>query len=262
MNIPQVSKGQIKYLQTLKLKKYRQKYGCFVAEGRKVVDEIIRDNHLKINSLYGLSSWIEAHQQLLNDRMIPYFGMESPQLKQVSSFTTPDMVIIECRIPDPQPIKTPRSWLIYLDGLKDPGNLGTILRSADWFGIGDVILSPGSVDCYNAKSVHASMGSLGRLGVHYLEFGTLRSQFPHLPIVLADAAGRPCNELDLQPPGILVIGSESHGISGDIRRFDHHRLAIPKHPESRVESLNAAMATIALLALLNYNNFVRAASSS
>lgn len=256
MDYPQTSKGQIRFLQTLKLKKYRQRYGCFIVEGRKVVEEILQDNLLKINSLYGLQGWLEVNGRLVEEKNIPYFILSPQHLKQVSSFSTPDLVLAECAIPDFQPPIDSGNWLLYLDSLADPGNLGTILRSADWFGVQDVILSPGSVDSYNPKCVQASMGSIGRIRIHYLEFGVLRSLFPAMPVFLAHTEGIPCQNLNIPRPGILVIGSESHGISEGIKAFDHTRITIQKHPQSRVESLNAAMAATALLTLLSdYSNF-------
>ncbi|MBK8504477.1 MAG: hypothetical protein IPL46_21090 [Saprospiraceae bacterium] len=144
------------------------------------------------------------------------------------------------------------NWILYLDGVSDPGNLGTILRSADWFGVEHVILSHGSVDCFNPKCIQASMGSIGRVTVNYLDFDQLPGLLPEgIPVYLAESAGADVHTLKIDNPSILVIGSESHGVSKAMYRKNVISVAIPRHAQSQAESLNAAMAATALLALLS-----------
>ncbi|MCB0665431.1 MAG: RNA methyltransferase [Saprospiraceae bacterium] len=250
MEVPQVSKGQLRFLQSLKLKKYRQKYGSFLVEGRKAVSEILTDNVLTVKSLYAIAEWIVEQSHLLETKNIPLYQVDPRGLKQISSQKTPDQVVIECQIPEPPLPSLESGWLLFLDGLNDPGNLGTIIRSADWFGVSHIVMTPGTVDCYNPKCIQSSMGSIGRIPLHYLSIQTLKEFLPRHPILLADASGTPVADIDVPDGGILVIGSESHGISNDIYQFEHLAVSLPKAAGSRAESLNAAMAATALLAIL------------
>jgi len=248
MEIREASKNQIKFLQSLKLKKYRQKYGSFILEGRKVVQEVLRDKVLVVRALYAEVDWLSLNESLVRDLDIPVYSCSSKQMQQVSSFKVSDAVLVECAIPEIAEIRD-KGWFLFLDGLSDPGNLGTILRTADWFGVSEVILSKGSVDCYNAKCVQAAMGSIGRIHVSYLSFEELIKQFPQKPIYIAATGG--CHPMKINSQaGILVIGSESHGVSKEVFVQNSQVVAVQQHPDSRVESLNAAIATASLLTIL------------
>lgn len=220
-------------------------------EGRKAVAEVIRDNVLEIKSLYALDIWFENHLHLYMARNIPLYQISEQSIKQVSSLTTPDQVIIECRIPSGDIAEPLSGWILYLDGIADPGNLGTIIRTADWFGIEHVFMAHGTVDCFNPKCVQATMGSIGRIALNYLEFPKLRHLAKDHPIILAAAGGLPVKDLVIERPAIIVIGSESHGITQSILLTAHARLiSIPKANHSKADSLNAAIATAALLSVL------------
>ena len=251
MAAPPVSKNQIKYLQSLKLKKYRQKYDSFIVEGRKVVGEALQGKFLKIKALYATLQWISDPKNKTDTQNIPVYLLSEPLLKKVSSLVTPDQVMAECAIP---PFKAPQAdgtgWIIFLDAISDPGNLGTIIRTADWFGVNQLVLAPGTADCYNPKCVQASMGSVTGMSLAYLNFQALLEYLPQHPIYIATMLGTSAAKLINPQPGILVIGSESHGISEEILQYPHRKISIPKAPSSQAESLNAAMATTALLSLL------------
>jgi TrmH family RNA methyltransferase len=250
MEIPSASKSQIKLLQKLKLKKYRQTHGSFVAEGRKVVAEILADNILVIKSLYATEDWWRSNPEVCKAMSDSCFSLSVDQLSSVSSFSTPDKVLVICKVPEMMLPDDFKGWLLFLDGISDPGNLGTIIRTADWFGISAIVLSPGTVDFLNSKCIQASMGSVGRVNIHYSDFTKIRAKYPSYPVLLADSRGAHPYCTDVRS-GILVIGSESHGVSADIRNQPHCLVGIPKHPHSKAESLNAAIATASLLTLLN-----------
>jgi TrmH family RNA methyltransferase len=250
MEIPSASKSQIKLLQKLKLKKYRQSYGSFVAEGRKVVAEILADNLLVVKSLYATETWWQENLAVWKSKPNCCFLLSSDQLSSISSFRTPDNVIVVCEIPEVVLPDEVTGWLLFLDGISDPGNLGTIIRTADWFGISDVVMSPGTVDFLNSKCIQATMGSIGRIKLHHSDFTKIRAKYPLQPVLLADSRGAPPDSLKVRS-AILVIGSESHGISTEIRDQPHELVGIAKHPFSKAESLNAAIATASLLTLLS-----------
>ena len=216
------------------------------------MEELLRDNLLKINSLYALDSWKHPNDLSLDQKGVVLYGLTETSLKQVSSFATPDEVLAVFEIPPTIEPTYSGKWILYLDGISDPGNLGTILRSAEWFGVQHVILSPGSVDCFNPKCIQASMGSIGRVHIHYLDFNLISEIVPpEFPIYLAETNGVAAQSLKIDHPSILVIGSESHGLSKKRYQKDSISICIPKHPNSKAESLNAAMAATALLALLS-----------
>lgn len=250
MEVPQVSKGQLKYLQSLKLKKYRQKYGSFLVEGRKAVKEILIDNLLIIKSLYALDEWLGQHQDIYKAKNTAIYRVDERGLKSISSQMVPDQVILECEIPAYTPPDPSSGWVLFLDGIRDPGNLGTIIRSADWFGVRHIVMAPGTVDCYNPKCIQSTMGSIARCQLSWYSFAELIGLVPGHTIILADANAKPVTSWSPVSRAILVIGSESHGISPEYYTYPHTAVAIPKAPGSQAESLNAAMACTVLLALL------------
>ena len=189
MEIATASRSQIKLLQKLKLKKYRQKYGSFVVEGRKVVLEIIEDKFLEIKSLYATEEWLLTNRTTVDKLGVEAHLILQKDLKLASSFVTPDGVMAICSTPKPTLPGDLKNWLLYLDGISDPGNLGTIIRTADWFGISEIVLSPGTVDYLNPKCIQASMGSVGRVQVHYIAFDKIRAKYSDCPLLLADSRG-------------------------------------------------------------------------
>ncbi|MCB0686510.1 MAG: RNA methyltransferase [Saprospiraceae bacterium] len=251
MELPQVSKSQIKFLQSLKLKKYRQKYGSFLVEGRKAVDEILKDNGLKIKSLYAVAPWFEKTEPQYLSNIYQQHTISDHILKQISTLTTPDQVIIECEIPTEKAPDSNAGWVLFLDGISDPGNLGTIIRTADWFGINYVCMAPGTVDVFNPKCVQATMASIGRLNFYYGDLKQISEVLIDHPVLIADMSGEPIQKVVSSSPAVVVIGNESHGVSTDIlENPDYRKVAISRAPESRAESLNAAVACAAILSIL------------
>ncbi len=251
MQLQPISKNRIKHLQSLKLKKYRQRLARFTAEGRKVVKEIIIDNNLEVRGLYALDSWAAQNEDFLRDCTFPLYEVTDHELHQISSFKTADQVLIECSIPDSTWPETTDKWMLYLDAVQDPGNLGSILRSADWFGLEVVFLSENCVDPYNPKTIHATMGSVGRIPVIQTTLENLVQHYKEYPVYVADMTGHSIYSLLPIRPGILVVGNETHGVSVKTELLDVQKLTIPRAKGRKTESLNVAMATTALMALLH-----------
>ncbi|NND07652.1 MAG: RNA methyltransferase [Saprospiraceae bacterium] len=243
------SKSKLKFLQSLKLKKYRQKYQTFLVEGRKVILEILKDNNLKIKSLYAENRWIDTHQDILRNLDIHVCAVSAPELKKISSLNNADQVCAEVQMIDAD--QTPLSvdgWLLYLDGISDPGNLGTIIRAADWFGVKAVCFGAGCADLYNPKSLQATMGSFAHVPAVSISAFELHAKADGKVWYLAELEGKPVNSI--VPPasgGIIAIGSESHGITNEVRAIPHIGITIPKRPGAAAESLNAALATAIIL---------------
>ena len=219
-----LSKNDIKKIRSLAIKKYRDEYGLFVAEGRKTIDEL--SQHFEIIAQYHGE---EAHKVSL---------LDTPQ----------DTVAVLKKRTYPLPTLTTscQSLFLALDNIQNPGNLGTIIRLADWFGVDDVICSTDSADIYNPKAVQATMGSMSRVKVHYTDLIQWLSDVPHtIPIYGTFLEGKDIRKATLSSQGIIVMGNEGHGISSEVQTMINHRLFIPPYPNdiNTVESLNVAMAT-------------------
>ena len=232
-----LSKNHLKLITSLSQKKYRQKHNLFVAEGMKVVDEFLQSSfQLEIlfateGSFSYLDSFIEVSEQ---------------ELKKISALKTPNKVLAVFKIPDKETV-IPSGSTLALDSINDPGNLGTIIRLCDWFGIEQLICSKDTVDCYNAKVVQSSMGSLTRMNIIYTD---LLDYFKDssLPIFIADMDGKNVYNSKLPSEAILIMGNEANGVSDKIRAVITDKISIPRFGNSQeTESLNVATATAILL---------------
>ena len=244
-----LSKNNIKWLKTLHLKKYRQKYNNFIAEGDKIVSELLQQPKYVVHQIYALASWIDQNEAILQKSEVKYQAINERELKLISQLKTPNKTLAVVNIPTIIDIdgvgfkKSLKSnWSLFLDGLQDPGNVGTILRIADWFAIPNVLFGPGTVDLYNSKVLQASMGAFLRVKCSSLDYTQLYSLSEEVSICLADMGGQ--NVFDFTPPiaGILAIGNEGQGISNSIREMNPQCLSIIS-PNGGAESLNAAVAT-------------------
>lgn len=247
-----LSKNQIKYIKSLQSKKFRQKYDNFILEGDKIAREILQQGILEIEAFYALPLWLEANRLLLQPHRDSIHAINEPELKSISSLTTPNQVLIVAKIPKPtfEPEKVREHLTLYLDGIQDPGNMGTILRIADWFGLPTVFCSKHCVDVYSPKVVQASMGALLRVKVFEIELPQLQMQLPDQPILGAVLEGEDIFKATLPPAGILVVGNEGNGISEATETLLTHRISIPAPAQSGAESLNAAIATGIIVAVL------------
>lgn len=232
-----LSKNHAKLITSLRQKKYRQKHKMFVVEGIKVVNEFLQSS-FELHLLFSVDT---TYHETAN--VIPITELE---LKKISHLVTPNKVLAVFKIPEASELKS-SGLILALDAINDPGNLGTIIRLCDWFGVEQIVCSTDTVDCYNSKVVQASMGSLTRISMHYLDLATFLKT-TSLPVYIADMKGENVYETSLPKAGILVMGNEANGISEIIKNSSDHTLTIPRFGETQqTESLNVATATAILL---------------
>lgn len=251
-----LSKNNIKYICSLKLKKFRQKYNNFVVEGDKISKEMLLHANVEIENIYALPSWIETNAGLLknhNKKLVPITEIE---LKKITFLTTPNEVLIIARtLPETVDEEVVNHSLsLFLDGIQDPGNLGTIIRTADWFGIKTVFCSEDCVSLYNPKTLQATMGAFLRVKVIPMAFPALVAKFPKLPVFGTDTDGKNIFDAKLEKNGIIVIGSEGQGISPPVLERINFKLTIPPGASGGAESLNAAVAAGIICAVFNNHN--------
>lgn len=240
-----ISNAQIKTIASYKLAKFRNQDEVFVVEGVKMVDELLRSNHT-IEMICATKNWIEEHKKIASQINLNIQEIKTQDLERISSLTTPNQVLAIVKRKESKPIELKSQLVIALDEIKDPGNLGTIVRIADWFGIENIICSENTVDIYNPKAIQATMGSLFRINITYNNLfqylQTLPSSHPIYGTIIE--GGKNLYQENLQQEGIIVIGSESHGISQEIKQLITHPLTIPSFSkEQGPESLNASIAT-------------------
>jgi TrmH family RNA methyltransferase len=233
-----LSKNQIKLIRRLRQKKYRQELGLFVVEGVKGVTEFLNSDY-QLHSLFSI-------EPDFGDSQMDFYPITETELKTISSLKSPNTVLAIFKMP-PAPSAPNSGLIVALDDLRDPGNLGTIIRLCDWYGVRDLVCSEATVDCYNPKVVQASMGSLTRVNVHYLNLTSyLRSQ--PLKVFGAYMEGESVYQMELPTDGIIVLGNEANGISHDLTSVIQHRLSIPQFGSQQdTESLNVANATAIIL---------------
>lgn len=237
-----ISKSKIKLLQSLKQLKFRKLHGKFIAEGSINVSDFLRGS-LVVNEVYGTADWIDNHKDLLQGVMAEV--VTASELQKISALTNPSEVIAVIEkpafnLPD---LAEVNQYILALDDLRDPGNLGTIIRTADWFGIQDIICSEETVDAFNPKVVQATMGSLARVRIHYTSLADYFKTKPaDLKVFGATLTGTSIETISKPEKGILLVGSEAHGISKTLYPFIDQQIRIPSGKNSGAESLNAAVA--------------------
>jgi TrmH family RNA methyltransferase len=247
MEMLKISKNRLKYLQSLKLKKYREKYGSFLIEGRKAAYEAFKSGNVRINAVYGLSSWLSEIEAQIPDYIQSVYSVNLPQLKQISTLKTPDRIMVECGLlPDVFPT-VEEGLILFLDGVQDPGNAGTIIRTADWFGVSMVVLGHKSVDLYNPKTLQATMGSIFRMPCCKSSFLRICEAFPGWTVYASDLLGDPLEKIQISDKSILVVGREGAGVSSEIKSASNHLVKINKSGLSEIDSLNVGVATGILL---------------
>jgi len=236
-----VGKSQLKFIKSLQLKKYRKANGLFVAEGVKLVNELL-ETELEPEGVY------TTQPELLPPGFSSFEIIGKSDLKRMSGLKTPNKVLAVFRIPK-APEAVMEEWTIALDGVKDPGNLGTIIRLCDWFGVRQLLCSEDTVDCYNPKVLQATMGSIARVNIIYTPLEPLLKSSA-LPIYGADMQGENVYGINWPSSGILVMGNEAHGISDEVRGVLEKKVSIPQFGNSTTESLNVATATAVFLSEL------------
>ena len=240
-----LSKNKIKYINSLKIKKYRSVHNQFIAEGNKIVRELISQNY-PVDQIYCTEEWNNSVKNSLNNITI----CTQSELKKISTVTTPQQVIAILNIPqaeiDYDLVST--ELVLMLDNIQDPGNLGTIMRIADWFGIKNIICSGESVDVYNPKVIQASMGAFTRVSVHYTDLTIALSEIKdrhEVPVYGTFLEGENIYNEPLSKNGIIIMGNEGKGISEKLEKFINRKIFIPNYPANAEtsESLNISVAT-------------------
>jgi TrmH family RNA methyltransferase len=241
-----LSKAKIKLINSLKLRKYRWEHKLFLAEGSINVVDFLQSG-IKVEELFGTAGWLEKHAGILGN--IDVTSVNPKEIEKITALKTPSEVLALLAIPQYPEIdlKKTNDLVLMLDDIKDPGNLGTIIRTADWFGIRQIICSPETVDAFNPKVVQASMGSLARVEIHYVELSKILTTKPaDIPVFGAVLDGKALNEIKDTKKGIILVGSEAHGISEKLLPLIDEKLTIPYfqgNSTEKAESLNASIAT-------------------
>ena len=230
-----ISQLEIKHINALKIKKYRVKNSEFIAEGDKIIKELI-DEGLQVVHIYTIrpESFINEHCKAVSDA----------ELNKITALKNHHQSLAVFKIPDHKLSITQDEWILLLDDIQDPGNMGTIIRNCDWFGIKKIICSDGCVDAYNPKVVQASMASVGRIQIVEADLSEVISKH-ELPVYGAVLNGENYYKQDFTKKGFVLIGNEGHGISSDLQQKITFPITIPR--KGKAESLNAAIATALIL---------------
>lgn len=242
-----LSKAQNKYIRSLSLQKYRKEHNVYVVEGDKICREWLASEAL-VQMIVGTEEWIEANKSLIHKHSnASIHTVSEVELATISQLQTPNKVLLIVGHTPQYPELDIKEWCIALDDLQDPGNLGTIIRIADWFGIRHVVCSRDCVEAYNPKVIQAAMGGHLRVTVHSADLQDfLRNT--DIPVLAATLDGENVYSAKKLKAGILVIGNESRGISEDVLKLATHKITIPK--KGGAESLNAGVSAGILCALL------------
>ena len=240
-----VTKNTVKFIQSLKQQKYRNEHQLFVVEGRKMVEELLHSGFV-IDYLLATERYLNEHP-MDNLRLEPVTEI---QMEQMSGQDTPPGILAVARIPS-MDIKAGERLVLALDGIANPGNMGTIIRTAEWFGFKQIVCSKDCVELWNPKVIQATMGSVFRMAVVYTDLARFLEESKNNGKAVYGALLEGENifsKKDRWEDGVIVIGSESHGIRSNILPFITHPITIPRAEGSLTESLNASMAAGIILA--------------
>jgi len=236
-----LSKNKLKYIRSLKDKKYRSKYGVFIAEGNKMVSELLTT--MKCQLLAATREFLIAADTSTAEEVIE---ITESELSQISFLKNPQQAFgIFYQPANDDQVNISGQLILALDGIQDPGNMGTIVRLADWYGIKHIFCSPDTADIYNPKVVQATMGAIARVNIHYIDLGSFLNANKDIPVYGTLLSGMNIYDQEITPNGIIVMGNEGNGIRPDIEKYINRRLLIPNYPPDRKtsESLNVAIAT-------------------
>ncbi len=238
-----ITKSDIKYIKQLQQKKYRKQYGVFVVEGWKSIKDFIKAGYFP-QKIYAA----KQPDNLLNTEIVEI--ITGKQLKQISSLQHPKDALAVFKTQTSETLPS-NGLILALDDLQDPGNLGTIIRTADWFGVRQIVCSKNTVDCFNPKVVQATMGALANVSIVYTELTVFLKQI-NLPVYGTFLDGKNIYKSSFPQEAVIVIGNEGNGIKPIIANLTTHRINIPKSHDAIAESLNASIATAVVL-----NEFVK-----
>ena len=257
-----LSKPQINFIKSLHQKKYRQEHNLFIAEGNKVVMELLKSD-FEVSQLLFTVDGEQAFSSLKkNPPGVEFTQVSGKDMEKISALKTPQDVLAVVKIPersfDPQTAK--QELILVLEDVSDPGNLGTIIRVADWFGIEQVVCSPKTVDIYNPKVVQASMASVFHVNVYYndlKELLSLNQQSVEAPVYGTMLEGKNIYETDLKSNGYILLGNESLGLSKEISQFITHGITVPKTDVTRKKGGTPDSLNVALSAAIVCSEFRR-----
>lgn len=241
-----LTNNETKLINSLVKKKFRQKYNNFIVEGVKIIDEALK-SPLKIHKVYSIDHVFgekNAFVELISER----------DLKKISQLVQPNTALALCEIPDEKPIQT-EGLILVLDDIRDPGNLGTIIRLADWFGIEQIVCSTETVDVYNPKVIQSTMGSFLRVQINYTDLPTFFDQYKY-PVLGTFMEGKNIYQSQFPENAALVLGNEANGISDELVPYISEKISIPRLGNlQQTESLNVAMATGIILGEMASHQF-------
>lgn len=238
-----VTKNEIKQVASLRQQKFRKELGLFVVEGRKMVEELLR-SRFAVKALYATEACHDLFPQAET--------VSEVQMAQMSGQDTPPGILAVVNIPKTQQLSPSPRFILALDGIANPGNMGTIIRTAEWFGIRDVVCSPDCVEVWNPKVIQATMGSIFRINILEADLTQFlpEQQRQGKAIYGALLEGKNLFEMKDRKDGVIVIGSESHGIRNEVLPYLSHPITIPRVGASQTESLNASVAAAIIMAEL------------
>lgn len=235
-----LSKARIKFIKSLQVKKYRQQEQCFTVEGAKSVIELLNSD-FQTDLVVVTTGFLARHEEVLNQYKGEWLEVKVKELETLGEFQSNDAAFAIARMkPNLRLTFTRQEFGLVLDDIRDPGNLGTIIRIADWYGIQKIVASPETADHYNPKVIHASMGSFTRVALYYTDVPDYLKAVD-IPVWGTFMEGEDAHRVDWGGGGLIVIGNEAHGISKDVEKCVTRRITIPKY--GGAESLNAAAAT-------------------
>ena len=252
-----ITKNNIKFIQSLKQTKYRKENKMFLVEGNKLVDELLSSN-FKIENILVTDLWLEKFPEMAG--RLPFYDIISQkQMEQISCMVTPPGILATAHTPyyNITPTDAENEFIIALDGINDPGNLGTIIRTADWFGVKKIVCSRDCADAWQAKTIQSTMGSIFRIEIMETDLKEFllethgRASQHEIPIYGALMEGENIFTKKIeQKNGVIIIGSESHGIRQDILPLVTSPIHIPRAKDSKTESLNASVAAAIIMATI------------
>lgn len=241
-----LTKAEIKTIQSLKTAHGRKKYNCFLVEGPKLIEELLNSN-LKLRFLLATQEWSDSHKSFSEKISV----LKPSELDSFSLFPKANQVIAVVEYPEFSNLKLDTStYILALDTIQDPGNLGTIIRTADWFGINQIICSKETADIFNPKVVQASMGSVFRVKMDYVDLQETIIKYSKLPVYGTLLEGTHIKQIEFSKKGFIIIGNESKGISLGLKKLISQAVYIPRAKNSQTESLNASVACGILLSHL------------
>lgn len=236
-----MTKNDVKEIQALKQSKGRKERGIFAVEGNKLVEELLKSN-FKVNNIFVTETWVEKNS-VFAKKIVDYEIITSKQMEQISNFVTPPGIFATAMMPKYkiEPKDTDNQLVLLLDGINDPGNLGTIIRTADWFGIKKIVISEDTCDPWQPKVIQSTMGSIFRMQIIETDVVKFLKEV-NTPVFGALMQGKNVYHTHINNKGVVIIGSESHGIRENVMPFVSCPINIPRAESSQTESLNASVA--------------------